>query len=353
MSWTPIDDELLRDLLEAKAAAGEPWCEHWMVADLRWWAGQVRKREATGNRRLPARVPSYRKLAERWNVSPHRARTVLQSGWRVVKVEEAPRTERAPAAQESRTVRAVGTMDTALSHKKSRKVRAPATQESRKNHDTRVPTEDRTQKTTPEETPSGSPPKSPPQGGPKLPSAPRWASKARTPKRIRPQMLALAVLRAAAAGSGRPLPPEWAGSWKHPTLDSDAAPIQPEARTTVAPLLALLRALDWPSLPGWLEQFELIAAAARWCPEPVFAHDLRGEGWANGDGVDRSASIPTLCVQKRWDERLIAAQAWDRAGRPRAATTNHTPSKATRSDDLSVFDELGGGESAAPIRRSA
>lgn len=66
-----------------------------------------------------------------------------------------------------------------------------------------------------------------------------------------------------------------------------------------------------------LRDARLIAYAARECPDPLFARDIRGKDWQGG--VDRSRSVATLCVSARWSERLRAAEAWFRDRRPTAA----------------------------------
>jgi hypothetical protein len=93
------------------------------------------------------------------------------------------------------------------------------------------------------------------------------------------------------------------------------APFVPlRGRTAGGPVLALWYALGKPDPDAHAEDMALVADAAQRCPERLFAHDIRAVGWP--DGTDRSRSPHTLCVQKRWDERLAAAKAWDARGRP-------------------------------------
>jgi hypothetical protein len=73
-------------------------------------------------------------------------------------------------------------------------------------------------------------------------------------------------------------------------------------------VIALWRAVGKPSPAEFRAQAALVARAARESPEPIFAHDIRAEGWP--DGTNRSNSVATLLVQLRWDERLAAAERW-------------------------------------------
>ena len=62
-----------------------------------------------------------------------------------------------------------------------------------------------------------------------------------------------------------------------------------------------------------LEQVLLVAEAFRTCPHPLFARDVRAEGWEGG--TNRSESIKTLLVQSSWDDRLTAAEEWSERGK--------------------------------------
>ena len=74
----------------------------------------------------------------------------------------------------------------------------------------------------------------------------------------------------------------------------------------------------------------LVAQAAHDCPWKLFARDIRAEGWP--EGTDRQRSVPTVCRQGRWDERLEAAQRWAAAGYP----THLETANGTRGDWSSV-----------------
>lgn len=72
-------------------------------------------------------------------------------------------------------------------------------------------------------------------------------------------------------------------------------------------VLKLWRGLSHPPLKEFVAEVGLVAAAARSCPDGLFAHDIRSEG---REGKDRSRSVATLCVLRRWNERLDTARAW-------------------------------------------
>jgi len=351
--WFQCPVEAWPHVAEAMERSGAPWPAEMMVADLRWWADQVRQREATGRTRFPKRIPGYRKMAARWNVKPHVARTTMQGRWQTTP-DPGPRSSHAPAAQPARTSSAANAMDTASSGKISPTSRPLHAQSARKVRDTRVPPEPEQQSPEPEQTPSGSPPKAPRAGGQRVPPMPRWASNARLPKRIDRRHLTTTVLRAASCITGEPLPEAWALGWSSWT-DEGAKPLNvARSATKTKPMLSLLKALDWPDLVEWLKDVELLALAARECPHPLFARHIRGEGW--DDGVDRSRSTATLMVHTRWDDRLRAAREWDAAGRPRTRTHRAAARRrASVADDLAAINELGGDDfsdgNVVPLRR--
>lgn len=72
-------------------------------------------------------------------------------------------------------------------------------------------------------------------------------------------------------------------------------------------VLKLWRGLSHPPLKEFVSEVALVASAARVCPDGLFAHDIRSEG---REGKDRSRSVATLCVLRRWNERLDTARAW-------------------------------------------
>jgi len=118
------------------------------------------------------------------------------------------------------------------------------------------------------------------------------------------------VLRVLAEISGRPC--------RALDIEGDGRDIKPsQSKAAAKPILSLLRALDWPDMAEFVRHACLVARAARSCPHPMFARDIRAEGW--DAGTDRRRRVTTLMVQDRWDDRLVEALRWREAGEPRGA----------------------------------
>lgn len=83
-------------------------------------------------------------------------------------------------------------------------------------------------------------------------------------------------------------------------------------------ILSLWRSLGCPEPCELAEEIALVARAARESAARLFARDVRAEGWPGG--VDRRHSVATLCVHRRWDERLAVAREWAAAGYPIVTT---------------------------------
>ena len=99
--------------------------------------------------------------------------------------------------------------------------------------------------------------------------------------------------------------------------------------STGRPVLRLwVELLDDPELEfdgdlsALVDPVVLIADACRRAPGPMFARDIRAEGWP--DGTDRSRNVAAICrlapkgdsTGATWSERLDAASAWRAAGSP-------------------------------------
>lgn len=92
------------------------------------------------------------------------------------------------------------------------------------------------------------------------------------------------------------------------------------------PVLRLWRELlvegEAEQLDDLVAVVEVLADACRHCPDPLFARDVRGEGWENAR--DRSQNVAAVCRLSppptsqgaTWQERLAAARDWNRRGRP-------------------------------------
>jgi hypothetical protein len=129
---------------------------------------------------------------------------------------------------------------------------------------------------------------------------PKWVPAARTlPSHVRRREVLEAVVHAIELATQRPCP----------------NPLR--CGTNSKPILSLLRKLEWPPLDEWLRDWDTVCEAARECPDPLFARDLRAIGWDGG--VDRSHDVATLAVQQRWDVRVLAANDWVTRGRPRGS----------------------------------
>jgi hypothetical protein len=73
-------------------------------------------------------------------------------------------------------------------------------------------------------------------------------------------------------------------------------------------ILKLWRGLGCPPTEEFKADLAVVAHAARECPEELFARDIRAEGWK--DGTNRSLSVSTLCVLRKFEERLLVATKW-------------------------------------------
>jgi len=85
-------------------------------------------------------------------------------------------------------------------------------------------------------------------------------------------------------------------------------------------LTALWKSGGRPDPEAFFDDLVLVAKAFRECPDPLFARDVRAEGWASG--TDRHRSVATLCVQSRLDDRIDAATRWRDSGYKSTSTTS-------------------------------
>lgn len=88
----------------------------------------------------------------------------------------------------------------------------------------------------------------------------------------------------------------------------------PRMKSHAIAILNLWRHDGKRPLAAFLRDLRLVAEAAHECPEPIFARDLRAEGWTGG--TPRQHSPASVCRHERWEDRLHAAQRWHDAGRP-------------------------------------
>lgn len=118
--------------------------------------------------------------------------------------------------------------------------------------------------------------------------------------------LAGVVLRTLARVTGRPLPAPWGPDGQ--AMAGRGRVIDPRAVAAPREVLGLMRELGWPA--DFEAQAELVAEAMWRCPAPIFANDVRAEGWKRGRS--RAGEVRPFCDALLWDARLEAALAWRR-----------------------------------------
>lgn len=125
-----------------------------------------------------------------------------------------------------------------------------------------------------------------------------WARTVKRPKGVTALALQGAVVRCLTALFARPVNPA-------------------TSKTAAKPVLALWSARGHQNLEEFVGEVELVANWAQRSPDGLAREDIR---WEHKPGKpDRSRSPKTLCVQDRFDERLLAAQQWHSRGRPTQA----------------------------------
>ena len=112
-------------------------------------------------------------------------------------------------------------------------------------------------------------------------------------------------------------------------LDGEGRDLVPErAKGAASAVLKLWKALGWPAPAEFVADACLVARAAHRCPHPLFARDIRAEGWDRG--TDRRRVPSTILVQSRWDDRLAEALRWRDAGEPAGAPHTAAPTRNGR-----------------------
>ncbi len=89
-------------------------------------------------------------------------------------------------------------------------------------------------------------------------------------------------------------------------------PRELKSDTNARSLEGVWKAVGRPPLDAFQAEVVLVAKAFRESPEPIFARDVRAEGWKGG--TNRSRSLKTLCVLESWSDRLDTAQRWEAGG---------------------------------------
>lgn len=277
--WVPMDAGAW--MRERDQIAG-PWPDVLVAFDLRFWADT---KACDGRER-----PSIRILGETW-------------GWAKSKAERfinAPEKWADPYKQRDTSGTGVGhqrdTSGTVDDGSTPKSVDDRDTSGTRVGHqwDTSGTPSKGSRARTPTHTPTPTPP--PSEG---VTPVPAWARNVRLPDGVARSDIVDVVVAAKDAAIGVPGNPERAG-------------------TASKAVLALWRAIGCPMLPAFRDELLLVIEAAKDCPDPLFARDIRAEGWVGGS--DRHRDLGTLCRHDRWDVRLDAARRWDAAGRLTTAT---------------------------------
>ena len=122
--WTAVDNDAWSEMVVDMTALGVAWPEGLCMADLRFLAGEVR----IGKRK---RIPSYRKLMERWGQNEYRARSAMRSDW------QDPRFQVPETSQKPRTILAKTSQLNEGEAGEPPETLAVSSQKPRKNLDTR------------------------------------------------------------------------------------------------------------------------------------------------------------------------------------------------------------------------
>jgi len=131
------------------------------------------------------------------------------------------------------------------------------------------------------------------------PGLPEWLQRRKIPSPFTKSAVLAAVVRCIGSITERPVD-------------------QHRCSGAAAEVLKLWKSLGRPPLEPFAAEVALVARAARDCPDGIFAQDIRNDG---RDGPDRSHSVATLCVVRRWGDRVAAAQAWqEKTGSARTPT---------------------------------
>jgi len=104
--------------------------------------------------------------------------------------------------------------------------------------------------------------------------------------------------------------------------------------TSAKPVLTLWKALGYPPIAEFADDFVTVAEAAHRCPVGLFAKDIRAEGWA--DGTDRQHDVSTIAVQARWDVRILVARQWKASAAGSSAGQQATAKAAAAWDAMTA-----------------
>lgn len=280
----------------------KPWPREACLADLRWWADQVRTKKAP-------RIPGRPALRERWGAD---------SDWQVraiLKAEEEwssplhgdhsaspPPAGRQPAASRPpvrKRSNAENETKTASPPPANRQPAASEPPHAYSSYNREQRAEDKEGREGSEPNPT---------------SLPAWLVAVKgLPRGSKPRFLDLLVKAHTMVFDD--------------IVDGKRVPGKPPDTSTLktfsGPVVSLWRARGWPDVETFGRDLLLLVDAAKRCPDQLFSNDIRWEGTGK---KDRSRDIGTICVHERFDVRIDAARRWKRDGAPSAvpqANGNH------------------------------
>ncbi len=300
--WDPQIAALWPGVVEMLVRSGLEWTDDAILSDLRWWA----RREERGDGHRPGRPA----LAKRWRTSDDRARRFLrrEPEWQAPAVLERHQDVGRAIAEAAKLIEhsfrfvtppaahQLDTSRTPAQHQPPRDrtptigrfppaAHQPDTSAAPADLHTRVCSEDREQRTQDrggEREHAPAPPPSPV-------SIPPWVSSWPRPSTVSDEDLLDLAVRCVRA-----------------VRRTDVVPAY--AKIDASPALELWAQLGHPDVAAFVDDFEAVAAAAHDCPAPLFANDLRAEGWAKG--TPRQRSVKHVANADVWSLRLDEARAW-------------------------------------------
>jgi len=335
--WVPCNADWWEQVAAALTATGQPWPEAAVLMDLRWW--DDRERMSGGRKPRPGRAV----LQARWNLTERPTRRLMADveAWRdpaqadlrpELSVPRAPqpRPSNAPATPSERPATVPAAAPEHRPAQQGCPADAQATPRACPGDAQGVPAKRPQRENTPSPSQPPSPPP-PPQSAPPPAAAKggavhteqvpawmtRWATDCPVVERVQPAALARALLAATAAVTGRAVEAAWGGQPAAAWLQQPEGELRlRSAEPTLTPAYQLWDSAGRPPLEAWVADVELVARAARECPIPVFAREIRGEGEAGRTGHQRS--LKTVLNPLRFSDRLQAARRWAEVARPAA-----------------------------------
>ena len=331
--WVPCNADWWEQVAAALTATGQPWPEAAVLMDLRWW--DDRERMSGGRKPRPGRAV----LQARWNLTERPTRRLMADveAWRdpaqadlrpELSVPRAP--QQRPSAAPAMPSERPATVPAAAPEHRPAQQGCPADAQAKPRAcpgDAQgVPAKRPQRENTPSPSQTPSPPP-PPQSAPPPAAAKggaeqvpgwlsRWATDCPVVERVQPAALGRALLAATAAVTGRAVEAAWGGQPAAPWAGPGEGELRlRSAEATLTPAYKLWDSTGRPPLDAWGADVELVARAARECPIPVFAREIRGEGEAR---AGHQRSLKTVLNPLRFADRLQAARRWAEVARPAA-----------------------------------